>query len=187
LGRHGVPLIAGVLVAAVAARALGAAMTPRERAIVLLGDGIGQTARFGQSEAAAVATLDRMFGSPTTAEPVTTNDCNVDADLQLPGMVAYFDHGRFVGYSTVARAGEARGGRDLATSRGLDVGDILAVARRLYGRALRTSLAQGGSWFAATPHGRLEGFLDAEVAQVTPPPRILSIGAGALGCPAMSP
>ena len=45
---------------------------------------------------------------------------------------------------------------------------VLAEARQLYGAALKTSYAQGGSWTAKTPQGTLDGYLTAEVDQNSP-------------------
>ncbi len=53
--------------------------------------------------------------------------------------------------------------------------------------SLRTSTAQGGTWFAKTAYGALEGYLTAELGQTSSVPRIMSIEAGAVGCPAATP
>lgn len=72
------------------------------------------------------------------------------------------------------------------TAQGLRVGDTLAQAQQLYGTELSTSFAQGGSWSAATPEGKLEGYLSEEPSQSSVS-TISSIEAGAVGCPAMTP
>ncbi len=154
---------------------------------VLLGDGIG-AARFGQSEAAAVSALDRVLGTPKSDVPIDERgNCTVDAAVQWPGVTAYFDGGHFVGYSTLSADGRPAGPADLTTARGLRVGDTLSEAQRIYGAALRTSLAQGGTWFVSTSSGTIEGYLSAEVNQNAATPRIAAIVAGAVGCPAASP
>ena len=166
----------------------GAAPLPATagKAVVLLGDGVG-AARFGQSDEVAAADLDRAL-SPAKARPVDlAGNCTVDRALQWPVLTAYFDRDRFVGYSTLAANGEKLAEADVATAKGLRTGDTLAEARRLYGAALTTSAAQGGAWFAKTPDGRLEGYLSAEVNRDGPQPRIASIEAGQVGCPAATP
>jgi hypothetical protein len=65
------------------------------------------------------------------------------------------------------------------------LGDTLARARVLYGDALTTSFAQGGSWSVTTSTGRLAGLLTGEVDQTSPRPRIVDITA--VGYPAASP
>jgi hypothetical protein len=118
-----------------------------------------------------------------------SNNCTIDSYLQWSTMTAYFDHQRFVGYGTGSLVG-GPGYRDIpnvTTAAGLRIGDTLAQARHIYGNAFRTSLAQGGSWFATTPSGTLSGNLTNEANELTPEPRIADLTAGSVGCPAMSP
>ena len=76
------------------------------------------------------------------------------------------------------------GANGLATARGLRPGDTVSAARRLYGPAFRISAAQGGSFWVRTPHGVIDGYL----SPVTRPRgRVLSIEAGKVGCPSMTP
>jgi len=154
--------------------------------VTLLGDGIG-AARFGQSERVAVSDLDKALSTTKAKVVEMAGNCTVDLAVQWPMLTAYFDHGRFVGYSTLAANGEPLTAMNMVTAKGLRVGDTLAEARRLYHGALTTTTAQGGAWFAKTPDGRLEGYLSAEVNQTKPPPRIASIEAGKVGCPAATP
>ena len=84
-------------------------------------------------------------------------------------------------------AGEILPDGNLVTAQGLRVGDTLAQAQQLYGSELTTSFAQGGSWSAVTSNGKLNGFLSEEPNQTPSPPTIMSIEAGAVGCPAMTP
>lgn len=155
--------------------------------IVLYGNGLATT-RFGESEAVAIARLDRSLGPPKTPAPKNeAGNCTIDAAMQWNSLTAYFYHGRFVGYSTLSAAGQALPQSGMATALGLSVGDTLAKAERIYGSALRPSYAQGGSWAAKTAAGTLDGYLTTEVGRKSPPPRILSIEAGAVGCPAASP
>lgn len=149
--------------------------------IVLLGDGIG-TARFGQTEAVAIANLDKSLGSPRSDTPKKQKgDCNIDAYIEWQTAWAYFYHGHFVGYVTGPQKSKA------ATTKGLKVGDTVIQARKEYGTAFSTSRAQGGSWLATTPTGTLDGYLTSEPNLSTPVARIASIEAGAVGCPALSP
>ena len=83
--------------------------------------------------------------------------------------------------------GEALPVGSLTTAQGLRVGDTLAQAQKIYGAALTTSLAQGGSWSVSTPDGKLDGYLNGVPDQVTPAPTIMSIEAGSVGCPAATP
>jgi hypothetical protein len=121
----------------------GASRPPARQPIVLRGDGFGSA----------------VFNSPRSAAPTPSNDCTVDAYLQWPMMTAYFDHQRFVGFTT-GSLGARPGYREMpnmVTPAGLKIGDTLAQARRIYGADFRTSLAQGGSWFVATSTGTLDG------------------------------
>ena len=180
-----VALVATSLAEAAAPRA-GAAPRPVSR-VVLAGNGIDGT-RFGQGTRVVVAELDRALGRPVP--PVERNEagnCTVDAAVRWPELKVYFFHGHFVGYSTLSPGGRLATEPDIATTRGLRVGDTLAKARAIYGGALRTSAAQGGSWSATTPEGAVKGYLTGEATRTGPMPRVLSTGAGAVGCPAASP
>jgi hypothetical protein len=157
--------------------------------IALRANGIGK-AVFGQSESTAVAHLRAILGAPKSHQPVNlAGNCTVDAGVEWPSMTAYFLHGSFVGYATVSLLAEPVNGTvpRVATVAGLRIGDTLARAAHLYGRALRTSYEQGGSWSATTPSGKLAGYLTSEVTSTKPAPRIADITAGSVGCPAASP
>lgn len=157
--------------------------------IVLRGNGIGK-AVFGQPESAAVAKLQAVLGAPKTHKPVNlTGNCTVDAGVEWSSMTAYFFHGNFVGYATVSLLAEpvSRALPHLTTGAGMHIGDTLAHASHLYGRSLKTSLAQGGNWSASTSSGTLAGYLTSEVNSTNPAPRIADITAGSVGCPAASP
>jgi len=85
-------------------------------------------------------------------------------------------------------------GRALTTAAGLRVGDTVARARMLYGHQLTISAVQGGAWFASTPAGRLAGYLkdvpvttDPTVGTPASKNTVISIEAGTVGCPAMTP
>jgi hypothetical protein len=192
----GVPVFAAaVLVTVLVFVAQGVAWADAEKgsvlnhAVVLRGNGIGK-AVFGQPEAIAVAGLRAALGAPKSHRPVNlTGNCTVDAGVEWSSMTAYFFHGNFVGYASVSLLAEpvSRSLPHLVTVAGLHIGDTLARATHLYGRSLRTSLAQGGNWSAATSSGTLAGYLTSEVNSTKPPPRIADITAGSVGCPAASP
>jgi hypothetical protein len=157
------------------------------------GNGIGG-ATFGMPEAAAIAELDKVLGTPTTPRPVgDTGNCTVDAYLTWPSMTAYFFRGRFVGYGSASLLGGPGSGApnvipSASTSAGLRIGDDVALARRIYGRAFVVLFSQGGSWRVTTSTGRLDGYLTAVPDRPTPPvPRVADVSAGSVGCPAASP
>jgi hypothetical protein len=156
------------------------------------GNGIGG-ATFGQPEAAAIAELEKILGSPTTPRPADdAGNCTVDAYLTWPTMTAYFFRGRFVGYNSASLVGEGPGAPNVtpnaSTAGGLRVGDNLAQARRIYGRAFVVLFSQGGSWRVSTSAGRLDGYLTAVPDRPTPPfPKIADVSAGSVGCPAATP
>jgi hypothetical protein len=156
------------------------------------GNGIGG-ATFGQPEAVAIAELDKVLGSPRTPRPVgDAGNCTVDAYLTWPTLTAYFLRGRFVGYNSASLVGAGPGAPSVipraSTAAGLQIGDDVARARRIYGAAFVVMSAQGGSWRVSTSTGMLDGYLTAVPARPTrPAPRVADVSAGSLGCPAASP
>jgi hypothetical protein len=148
------------------------------------GQGLG-VAQLGTGEPAAEKTFTQLLGAPSTPLTLTPglSNCGLNAMSSWHGFSAYFDHGRLVGLSL---------GPDLTpsarTSSGLKLGDTLGRARALYGASLRSSTEQGGTWFATTSTGRIDGFLTPSTGR-TPrhSARILTIDVGVVGCPAMSP
>jgi hypothetical protein len=182
-------LTAPVLVTGAAAAAHFEEGSSAAHVIALRANGIGK-AVFGQTEAVAVTHLRAIFGAPKTRRPVDlSGNCTVDAGVEWPSMTAYFLHGSFVGYATVSLLAAPASGTlpRVATVAGLHIGDTLARAAHLYGRSLRTSYEQGGSWSAVTTSGKLAGYLTSEVNSTKPAPRIADITAGSVGCPAASP
>jgi hypothetical protein len=154
---------------------------------MLLGDGIG-AARFGQAQAVVITELDQVLGPPRSTRLIDENgNCTIDAALQWPTVTDYFDHQLFVGYSTSYANGYVRKESNVTTAEGHRVGDTIARARKIHGAAIRTSLAQGGSWFVVTPQGPLDGYLTSEANSNIPVPRIGTIESGSVGCPAASP
>lgn len=135
--------------------------------------------RLGQPTAGAVAALQQLLGTPRTASPQPDPSCDVNSYLAWPGFSAYFDAGRFVGYATTGSA--------LATARGLRVGDTVGGAQSLYGDDFTVSTAQGGSYRLRLPSGQLSGLLDGATATTIPTSAtIVTITAGAIGCPGLS-
>lgn len=147
---------------------------------VLGGLGVGAV-QFGQSQDSAVSSLGRLFGPPDQTIPaLSPSDCGaVDTTVRWPTLDAYFFRRQFVGYSVSSG--------DLATAAGLRVGDSLVRAQKLYRSGVITSFEQGGAWFVHTSSGELEGFLSGEPNQPGVSPRITTIEAGAVGCPAETP
>lgn len=168
---------------------LAARRPPPTHSIVLRGNGLGN-ASFGQAAPTAIKALRTLLGAPKTGQPVSmAGNCTIDSALEWRTMTAYFFRGAFVGYATGSLLGGPGSDRvpDVATSAGLRIGDPLTRAARIYGASLRSSYAQGGSWFVATPTGAVSGYLTSEVNSTEPAPRIADITAGSVGCPAASP
>jgi hypothetical protein len=144
--------------------------------VALLGDGIG-AAHFGQAEGATILELDQELGRPGMLIDEKGN-CTIDSSLQWSTVTAYFDKDAFIGYSTSFANGYDREDPNVSTVSGLRVGDTISRAHQLYGTPFSTSLAQGGSWFATTPDGRLDGYLTNEADRRKPVPRIATIEGG---------
>jgi len=155
------------------------------------GNGIGGVT-FGQPEAFVIVELGRVLGRPM-APGLTgaSGNCTIDSYLSWKTLTAYFFRGRFVGYDSASLlAAPGPGVPDVipsaSTAAGLRIGDDIAQARRIYGRAFVVLLAQGGSWRVTTPTGVLDGYLTAVPGGPTPP-KIADVSAGSVGCPAASP
>jgi hypothetical protein len=172
--------------------------------LALNADGLGPI-RFH----ASVGRLERLLlptlGQPDGGYQATLGACGVDHALTWPiilnpstgrpergeELTVLFHRGRFVGYQYGGDAVRPDAGLRVhaRTAAGLAIGDTLATGRRLYGRAFRISTAQGGTWQASTPRGKLTGYAygNPKVGDVSPRSRVASIDAGDVGCPAMSP
>lgn len=149
---------------------------------VLSGNGVGR-ALFGDDPRAVVSRLRELLGHAPTKPYQRANVCRIDGEVGWPGLAVYFRHGRFVGYSYAERK-PAGSEPLLGTLRGLQVGDTLLHGRQLYGSAFKVSPAQGGNWSVKTPQGRIDGY----TSDVTNPHgKVLSIDAGYVGCPALTP
>ena len=165
-------------------RSCGSSSGPPDK--VLKGNGIGG-ARFGASRATVVRKLAALLGrKPTRMRRGGLAGCpGINREVDWPGLQAYFLNRRFVGYSyTSGSSHSTRPAPVLATTRGLLVGDTIAQGKRLYGPAFHLSYAQGGSFTVHTKVGRIAGFL-SDILH--PKSRVLSIEAGNVGCPAMTP
>lgn len=163
-------------------------------AAVLQGDGIAGY-RFGAAASAIVPGLQLWTGLSSGAYQ-QGQGCGVQAQIvftphYLGSLVAsrlslFIRGGRFVGYQygTEAPAAVDRRQPDrLTTAARLGIGDTLTRGQRLYGSSFRLSSAQGGSWSVRTASGVLDGFASGATSRA----RVLSIDAGDVGCPALSP
>jgi hypothetical protein len=131
---------------------------------LLGGNGIGSIT-FGQRRSTVIAELEPWLGPPHETIPgicgfgrstdwiglnIKSHVADLSAELNLS-----FKHSRFVGYAYVANAmgpPPQRHGVLLATTRGLTLGDDVARARRLYGRAfVETTMPQGTPPVAKLP------------------------------------
>jgi len=160
-----------------------------KKTIILSGDAVGPV-RFGETQSVAAASLVKLIGkSERGVQSANEGDCIISAALYWSNFAAFFYRGRFDGYQT----GNSVTGKSVptfngATPQGLRVGDTLAQAKKLYGSAISTDGAQGGVYAAVTKTGTIRGYLSTEPNQ-KPATKVtlLTISAGSVGCPAMSP
>jgi hypothetical protein len=128
---------------------------PNDIRRLLAGDGIGNVA-FGQPRSTVVRRLERLLGTPHETIPGICGfgrstdwiGLNVDSNtVPSAELTLQFKQSRFVGYTyNTNKMGPSRRphGVLLATARGLMLGDTVARARHLYGRAfIQTRVAQG--------------------------------------------
>ena len=161
-------------------KTVAGASSPR---LVVSAKGLG-VAALGTRQVTTIARLTKLLGEPTA--PLSPShgleNCGVDATASWHALIVYFNHDVLVGVSL--GPGKNPSG---VTSRGLHLGDTLQRGRSIYGTALRTSTSQGGAWFVASDHATLDGFLYPSTAHPDPHWKIMTIDAGDVGCPAMSP
>jgi len=150
---------------------------------VLRVDGIDR-AIFGGRSSTVARLLDDLLDRAPSRPYYVHSICRIDHVIQWPGLIAFFEHNRFVGYA-YGPSSTAAGEPILAATKGLRVGNTFARAWQLYGRLFQTSPAQGGSWVVRTPQGRVYGY--ATGPPIAPHNRIASIDAGYVGCPAVTP
>jgi hypothetical protein len=166
---------------------------------VLSPDGIASL-KFGASMPTARRVMDALLhqgGLPTQR----SGSCAVHSEVTWedqwtanaqPSLTLYFGHRGLVGYQ-VGAPQEPRhppGGWMLATVRGLQVGDILTAARRIYHSSIKLSASQGGTWRIRSTDGRLDGFAWGGARRHTDvgwTSLVASIDAGDVGCPAVGP
>ena len=147
--------------------------------------GIG-TVRFGLTKSRAVTQLTALFGAPA-GQGVNTGCGPRYTEVEWGDLAAEFRSNMFSGYryivggyplTTAGSPHEAATPKvlspDLATSKGISLGNTIAQARAAYG-TLRLTGAE--SW--ETPNG-LELVDDANIGKV-PPTRIYEIKIGACG------
>lgn len=169
---------------------------------VLRADGVG-SASFGASPAAVRTAIDSLLGQRGLGYRHTSAQCGLDHEIVwwdertangLPSLVAYIGHSRFVGYQygeygTMTPPHPPLDGTELATARGLRIGDPLTRGRRLYGRAFTISSAQGGTWNLRSARGLIDGYAWGRPTQgdISWQSVVATIDAGDVGCAALSP
>lgn len=159
---------------------------------VLYANGIGSI-RFSEEAKTAIHRLDLLLGRRPSKPYNPDHACGIDDESiwpelnpSIPALVAYFSHGRFVGYAYWAARHQSTA--VMATAKGLRPGDPLSEGRRLYGREFRVSPAQGGSWSTTTKTGPIFGYTSGNPKGPRPMARpVASIEAGDVGCPSMTP
>ena len=177
------------LAASVTAAGVSSGAASPKNTIILSGDAVGSV-RFGEPQSAAAASLVKLIGkSDGGVQKENQGDCIISAALYWSNFAAFFYRGKFDGYQT----GNYVTGKSVptfngVTPQGLRVGDTLAQAEKLYGSAISTNGAQGGVYAAVTKTGTIRGYLSTEPNQA-PATKVtlLTISAGSVGCPAMSP
>jgi hypothetical protein len=181
-----------LLLAAVVSSLVGYGVTrvvsssPTTGSIVLLGDGVG-TVRFGTSQSNAISRLELLFGNLRTANVSSTENCGVTDWASGSNVQFAFVGHKFVGFEIGSANAKIVARPDVISSKGLRLGDTIRGAEEIYGSSFTTSGAQGGSWEAGTPTGRLIGLLVGPPVPVGNSDQIEVIAAGYLGCPAMTP
>jgi hypothetical protein len=180
--------LALVAVSVMAADVASGATFPKHT-ITLSGVAVGSV-RFGETQSAAVASLVKLIGkSVGGVQKVNQGDCIISDALYWSNFAAFFYRGKFDGYQTgnyVTKKSEPM--FNGATPRGLRVGYTLAQAQKLYRSAITTNGAQNGVYAVVTKSGTIRGYLSTEPNQASSTKvEILTISAGSVGCPAMSP
>jgi len=164
------------------------ATSPRNT-IILSGDAVGSV-HFGETQSAAAASLVKLIGrSDGGVRKASQGACIISAALYWSNFAAFFYHGKFDGYQTGNYLSDKPEPTfNGVTHQGLRVGNTLAQAQKLYGSAISTNGAQNGVYAAVTKTGTIRGYLSTEPNQVLATKvKILTISAGSVGCPAMSP
>ena len=172
-----------------AATGVASGATAPKNTIILSGDAVGQI-HFGETQSIAAASLVKLIGkSSGGVQTVNQDDCVISAAMYWSNFAAFFYHGKFDGYQTGNYVpGKSEPKFNGVTPQGLRVDYTLAQARTLYGFAISTNGAQDGVYAAVTKTGTIRGYLSTEPNQMPATKvKLLSISAGSVGCPAMSP
>jgi hypothetical protein len=167
--------------------AIAAAVISPGRPVALSGDSVGPV-RFGEPQQKAAGALKKLIGATEGGVRDAKGNCTIDAALYWANFSVYFFKGMFVGYQTGNNlTGKPEPTFNGGTPQGLRVGDTLAEARKLYPGRVTTSGENGGVYAVKTTTGTIRGYLSLEV--LNPPTKIhlVTISAGAVGCPATSP
>jgi hypothetical protein len=194
--RRQVPRLAVVLVAllgivgsssAAIASTVASAVTSPKQTVVLSGSSVGPVS-FGEPQQKAANALKTLIGATEGGVENAKGNCTIDAALSWANFSVYFFHGTFVGYQTGNNLTDKLGATfNGETARGLRVGDTLAEARKLYPGRVTASGENGGVYAVKTTTGTIRGYLSMEVSNPATKIEIVSISAGAVGCPAASP
>jgi hypothetical protein len=173
----------------IAAVNVGSGATFPKNTLILSGDAVGPV-HFGEAQNTAAVSLVNLIGkSDGGIRKESQGDCIISAVMYWSDFAVFFSRGKFDGYQTGSYPTNGPVPRfNAATPQGLRVGFTLARAQKLYGSAISTNGAQGGVYAAATHTGMIRGYLSTEPNQAPEATvRLLTLSAGSVGCPAMSP
>jgi hypothetical protein len=168
--------------------------------VILYGNGV-DSIRFGHPEASALASLEKLEGSPLARLPTPLHGggiegCGIDVWYQFENFIAYFQSEKFVGYAATpkwndnsAQLVDIFNGQ---TTQGLRVGSSAALAEKLYSSAFSENGTQGGVFTVTLSSGEIGGFLDGYgydggKSGLQLSASIRTIEAGHVGYAAMSP
>ncbi len=182
-------MLLALAAASVTAASVASGIVFPKHTIILSDDAVGSV-RFGEPQSVAATSLVKLIGKPDGGvRKENQGDCIISAELNWSNFAAFFYRGKLDGYQT-GNYGTAKSVPTFngVTPQGLRVGDTLAQAEKLYGSALSTNGAQGGVYAAVTKTGTIRGYLSTPANQA-PATKVtlLTISAGSVGCPAMSP
>jgi hypothetical protein len=148
---------------------------------VLSGDGIGH-ATFGESPKTVTRQIGQLLHQHPAKPYHPVAACQIDHVIRWAGLDAFFHLGQFVGYAYGVAFQDRPHAAVLATYKGLRVGSPLQLGQRLYGAAFHYSHGRA-IWSVRTPQGKIKGFDSGPNPQAP----LISIEAGDIGCPAMTP
>lgn len=156
------------------------------------------SAIFGTSPRVVRGVIDSLLGQAGLAYKPTAAQCGLDHSIawadQTASLNVYFGHSKFLGYQygdygSITRPHPPLHGVELATLRGLRIGDTLARGRSLYGHAFTLSAAQGGTWSVRVGGQLIDGYAwgRPRYGDVSWRSVVATIDAGDVGCAALSP